>query len=228
MSKYVKAEQGLKNSVIYTDATGKHFRFSSGTWAWRNNNPGNLHPGEVSKRNNQIGVAGKFAVFPDYETGHEALLDCLKTTYADSSIEKLVNGYAPEGENNVAAYIKFLRKRTGIQDDTKIEDFTPEQFEKLWKAIEQMEGYESGVVVEVFQIYQAYREKGAISNYQVSAQWMSKEECLALADAGKMDVEVCTSRMGNPYLRARPDSSFQKKLGSLIIKKPKEQTDVLY
>lgn len=56
MSKYVKAEPRLKHSAIHTNQPGKYFRFSGGTWAWRNNNPGNLRPGDVSKRNNQISV----------------------------------------------------------------------------------------------------------------------------------------------------------------------------
>lgn len=41
MPRYIKAEQGLKHSVIYTDESGRYFRFSGGNWIWRNNNPGN-------------------------------------------------------------------------------------------------------------------------------------------------------------------------------------------
>lgn len=89
MSRYIKAERGLNHSIIYTDDLGRYFRFSGGTWAWRNHNPGNLVPGDVSSRHSQIGTTGKFAIFPDYETGHEALLDCLQTTYAKASIDKL-------------------------------------------------------------------------------------------------------------------------------------------
>ena len=42
MAVYVKAEPGLNHSIIYTDSTGRYFRFSGGSWAWRNHNPGNL------------------------------------------------------------------------------------------------------------------------------------------------------------------------------------------
>lgn len=81
MSRYIKAELALNHTVIYSDDSGKYFRFSGGTWAWRNHNPGNLVPGEISARHNQIGSTGKFAIFPDYENGHLALLDSLHTTY---------------------------------------------------------------------------------------------------------------------------------------------------
>ncbi len=62
---YISAKQASKNTVIYTNSLGKRFRFSGGTWTWRNQNPGNLRTGYVSRRYNQIGKAGGFAVFPD-------------------------------------------------------------------------------------------------------------------------------------------------------------------
>lgn len=45
MKPFVRAVGGLRHSVIYTDADGRHYRFYDGTWAWRNHNPGNLRPG---------------------------------------------------------------------------------------------------------------------------------------------------------------------------------------
>ena len=38
MKQFVRAVGGMKNSVIYTDTDERHFRFSEGTWAWRNHN----------------------------------------------------------------------------------------------------------------------------------------------------------------------------------------------
>lgn len=69
MSRFIKALAGPKNTVIYIDASAQKVQFSGGTRTWRNQNPGNLVSGSVSRRNNQIGKAGGFAVFPDYETG---------------------------------------------------------------------------------------------------------------------------------------------------------------
>ena len=72
MKQFVDAFPGVKHTVIYTDLDGKHFRFSGGTWAWRNHNPGNLRPGKISRRHNQIGETYGFAIFPDVESGHNA------------------------------------------------------------------------------------------------------------------------------------------------------------
>ena len=101
---FIKAEPVMKRSVIYTDEA---FRYSGGSLAWRNNNPGNLRPSAISKKHGQIGGVFKFAVFPDYDSGHLALLDVLKITYGNSSIDELMDHYAPPSENNMARYKKY-------------------------------------------------------------------------------------------------------------------------
>ena len=55
MKQFVSAFPGVRHTVIYTDIDEKHFRFSGGTWTWRNHNPGNLYADTVSKQHNQIG-----------------------------------------------------------------------------------------------------------------------------------------------------------------------------
>jgi hypothetical protein len=51
VNKYISAISGPKHTVIYTDTDGKKYEYSKGDPAWRNNNPGNLKSGDVSKRN---------------------------------------------------------------------------------------------------------------------------------------------------------------------------------
>lgn len=225
MPRYVKAEEGSKSSVIYTDDAGRYFRFSVGTWAWRNHNPGNCVPGKVSKRNSQIGKAGGFAIFPDKETGHRALLDCLHNTYKNASIDDLVEAYAPaKGGNNVKRYKKFLRDKTGIRDDKKVKNFTTSEFEKLWRAIEQMEGYKEGTIVEVFEITEVHKDNSAIYDYKVHKKgWLSKSECISLAKQGKLDMVICTSRLGHTYLRTRTGSSINSNLNSIVVKDEKKE-----
>jgi hypothetical protein len=220
MPHFIKAELALNHSIIYMDDSGKYFRFSEGTWAWRNHNPGNLVPGAVSRRNNQIGTTGKFAIFPDYKAGHSALLDCLQTTYAKASIDDLVQAYAPEKDgNNVKKYTKFLRDKTGVSDDKKVKDFTPGEFNKLWHAIEQMEGYKEGAIIEVFPIIEVYKNKHGIYGYHVKKKsWVSKSECINLTKKGKLDLVVCTSRLGVNYLRARVGSSVNGSLNHMVVK----------
>lgn len=127
--KYIKAEPGPGTSVIYTDTDGKQWKFEGATRPWRNHNPGNLVSGNVSKRNGAIGKAGGFAVFPDYETGHGALLDSLRNVHSNKDIPALMKVYAPPQENDTKKYIAFIRRRTGVKGSKKIKDFSDKEFE---------------------------------------------------------------------------------------------------
>jgi hypothetical protein len=87
---YVKAKVGPPNvgekefTVQYFDRQGNMVIRSQGTVAWRCNNPGALLQSaySTSKDRRCIGIAGNsgytYAVYPDYETGHEALVVMLK------------------------------------------------------------------------------------------------------------------------------------------------------
>ena len=224
MSRYIKAETGINHSVIYTDDAGKHFRFSGGTWAWRNHNPGNARPGKISKKHHQIGVTYNLAIFPSDKDGHLALLDVLKITYANSSIDEMMEHFAPPKENNTARYRKFLHEFTGVKGDKKVKDFTASEFEKLWKGIERWEGSKEGSVIEVFKITQTRINKnGVIFSFCIEGDdWITKDQCLELANKGQVELEICTSRLGNTYLRTPPKGTFQDALDNLLDKKHKE------
>lgn len=89
---FVKAKSGPPNcgdqeslfTVQYFDEEGNMTIRGGGTVAWRCNNPGNLRASSYSKsaKRRAIGTAGyrenEYAVYPDYETGHEALVVMLK------------------------------------------------------------------------------------------------------------------------------------------------------
>ena len=120
-----------KHSVIYTADDGTTIKYSGGDPAWRTNNPGNLWSGKVSKRNNQIGKFGNFAIFPDYPTGHAALLDSLRTTHWNKSLKDMIGDYAPEHENKTSRYLRFLRKATGVKDDRKLKDLSTDQVDAV-------------------------------------------------------------------------------------------------
>src|SRR6185295_15732698 len=121
---------------------------------------------------------------------------------------------APADENNTIAYTKFLYKATGVERDKKVKDFTPQEFEKFWKAIEKMEATKKGEIIEVFEITEVRKnKKGSLFSYCIEGdEWMSKKECIELAAQGRIDLEVCISRLGNTYLRKAPSSFFQKSL----------------
>jgi len=211
-SKYIKAESGPGRSVIYTDRNGKRWMFKGGNRPWRNHNPGNLVVGNISKRNGAIGVAGGFAVFPSYEIGHAALLDSLKAQHGSKDIDALMRVYAPPHENPTEKYIKFIRKRVNIRDFKKIKDFSSLEFENLWKAIEDMEGWgkhEGTIVLDVEKkkVTGVRKDrKGTIQFYLIDGiGWVSKTEGIGLAAQGTVDAVVATSPKGNKFLRANPN-----------------------
>jgi len=210
MSKFISAKEGLKRSVIYTDEVGKQFEYFGGDPCWRTNNPGNLRPADVTKRNNQIGKALGFAVFPDYQTGHKALIDCLKNVYGNSTIPFTIKKFAPPKENNTKLYIKFVLKKVGVSQKIKVTELSDEQFQKLWKAIEKMEGGKVGTIKEIslkLKIIKVQKNrKGTIVAYYITELgWVSKADGIKLVKNGKIDAVIATSRSGNLFLRTRPD-----------------------
>jgi len=207
----VKAKEGPGNSVIYVDTDGRFWIAQRGDRNYRNNNPGNLVPGAVSKRNGQIGVAARFAVFPTEEAGWNALRDSLRSTYGSKTITEMVPSYAPDHENDTVAYLKNLLKKTGLPADKKIKDFTVDEFETLVKAIVHNEGKDRPNLTELppgkNRISRVMKdEKGTIVQYEVEILgWLSKPEAVAYAKAGIVDAVIAISSAGNFYLRTRPD-----------------------
>jgi hypothetical protein len=212
MPKYTKARQGPKGSVIYTDSDGNEWIFDGGFIPWRNQNPGDLVPGNVSRRNGSIGSANGFAVFPDYKTGHAALLDSLKTVHGDQDIPALMHDYAPPSDNNnTDRYIRFIRNKTGVKGDKKVRNFSKAEFEKLWRAIEAFEGWgKKPGTIRSFQkkarVIGVHLDKhGIIDRYNIEGYgWVSKDEGIALTQQGKVDAVVAISPHGHPFLRGRP------------------------
>ena len=148
---YYKIQQCKEGPIIFpfvkAEADGidvKYFRESSngvvrsgGSRSWRNNNPGNIR---IAK--NQIGTAGGFAVFADYETGFSAIIDLLQTDrYYSASILDAISTYAPPNENDTKNYQKLIASFTGLDITKKIKDLTPEELSSVAAAIQRIEGY---------------------------------------------------------------------------------------
>lgn len=208
--------------MIYTDIDGRHFRFSGGTWAWRNHNPGNLRPKSKkhTKFRNQIGVVDNFVVFPTDELGHEALIKDLKINYMNDSIDQMILHFAPPGENNTKRYAKILHDGTGVYDDRPLKKFTPIQFKKLWETIQRFEGYKVGKITEVFRIVKVeVIKKDLYQFYLENNRSITEKKCIAMAKSNKLELEVCTSDLGNIFLRTPPKSIFQKPLHTIRKKR---------
>ena len=113
-----------------------------GSRSWRNNNPGNLEYSDFAKRHGAIGTDGRFAIFPDYQTGRDAKSKLLFDTnsYKDLTLAQAINRYAPASENNVPAYIKA----TGANPSMKMSEFSQEQRTKLLDNMQKHEGWTEG------------------------------------------------------------------------------------
>jgi hypothetical protein len=208
--KYIKAEEAPGSSVKYFDDKGKIWQFVGGTRTWRNQNPGNMVVGDYSRNNGMIGKAGGFAVFPDYETGHNALLILLIKKYGNFDLVKLMEKFAPPHENKTKRYIKFITKQTGVKESVKIQNYSKSEFAKLWVAIERFEGWKIGTIREYStkgQITKVKKDKrGKITAYLVDGfGWIMKKEAIELTNLKKVDA-VVVKRGRSIFLRSRPNN----------------------
>jgi hypothetical protein len=93
-----------------------------GTYAYVNNNPGNLI--YVGQAGATLGTGG-FASFPTYDAGYQALLNQIQL-YANKgmTIQDMMNVYAPAGQggNNPTSYANTVATALGVSPDTLVSD----------------------------------------------------------------------------------------------------------
>ena len=177
---YVKAKVGPANvgdsprkfTVHYFDEAGNLTIRSEGTRAWRCNNPGALlkSPYSVSKRRRAIGSAGdeknEYAVYPDYETGHEALVLMLRgNIYGPLTLEQASKRYVQEDPNHGPKIAKMAK----LDLNRTIRSLSDEEFERYWKAIENNERWEVGSedFIHRWHISAVHKKRGVIFEYLV-------------------------------------------------------------
>lgn len=131
--------------VIYVCDNGLTIRRSGGSRAWRNNNPGCIRYSDFARQMGAVGSAGGFAVFPDEQTGMNAIGALLRSDkYISLTIADAIAKYAPPHENDTQGYKQHLQKMTGLSTDSKICDLTDEQIQKVVRAISIIEGWKAG------------------------------------------------------------------------------------
>lgn len=80
----------------------------------RNHNPGNIEDGEFARNHGATGSDGRFAIFPDDQTGMAALTALLNSkAYAGLSVDDAIKKYAPPTENDTATYTANVKKTLG-------------------------------------------------------------------------------------------------------------------
>lgn len=138
-ARHVRTENG-QSAVEYfdTDWNKTETRIGGGRM-WRNNNPGNLRGGKDAIGTDRNG----FAIFPDLETGRQAQADLLRndSRYKGKTIEEMIPIYAPAADgNDVKGYAKDIGDFSGLDLKKKIEDLSPEEYDRLMEAIRRREG----------------------------------------------------------------------------------------
>jgi len=88
---------------------------AKGNRNFRNNNIGNIEYGPFAKANGAIGSDGRFAVFPDNETGAKAMESLIfgSNSYRNLPLSKAIGRYAPKFENDTAGYASKVLAAVG-------------------------------------------------------------------------------------------------------------------
>lgn len=138
------------NDVIFVATDGQEYKHIGGTRAWRNNNPGNIRMSEFSKRMGAIGSAGGFAVFPNEQTGSNAVKQLLRSkNYQNKTIAGAISRYAPPSENNTAAYNNSIARLTGLDINRSMSTLTEQELDNVVNAIRQIEGWKPGKIEKI-------------------------------------------------------------------------------
>jgi hypothetical protein len=117
----------------------------------RNNNPGNLRPGDNWQ--GMAGVSDNFIVFKDVFYGCRALATDISNKYFSGldSVTKIINKYAPPMENNTIAYINAVSNAIGVSPTAKI-DLTKDMLFKFMRAVIMHENGSQGSMITDAQI----------------------------------------------------------------------------
>ena len=118
----------------------------TGSRNWRNNNPGNIEYGNFAKSHGAIGTDGRFAVFPDYQTGRQAKASLIfdSSSYRNKTIAGVISRYAPSFENDTNAYTNAVASAVGVSSSTKVRDLSERQKSAMLDAMERVEGFREG------------------------------------------------------------------------------------
>lgn len=145
MAKYVKVIAADAGWTKVQDEDGNVFTIK-GDRNWRNNNPGNLEYGPFAKAHGAIGTDGRFAVFPDVQTGDAARSSLQFEKYGNLTLEQMIAKYAPSNENNTESYTNQVANAAGVSRGTLMKDLTPEQRQRFLDAQKKVEGFRIGKV----------------------------------------------------------------------------------
>ncbi len=91
----------------------------------RNHNPGDIEAGKFALAHGAIGSDGHFAIFPDDQTGFEAMQALLASAYRGLTIEQALDKWAPSTENWTNVYVAHVCEWTGLHPTDLIDSHLP-------------------------------------------------------------------------------------------------------
>lgn len=149
---YMHNGERIFNFVIYEDEIVRgqpHMRNHPGTYAWLNNNPGNItgqpggpdygqYPGKFNWHN--------LLIFPDWDTGMAAIAQLLRSPkYGNLSLTDAFSRYAPASDgNDPVGYAQKVADSLGLPTSTTIAELDDDQMVVAQNAISDMEGAVAG------------------------------------------------------------------------------------
>jgi uncharacterized protein (TIGR02594 family) len=151
----VKPKQGTfvramfsPNRVVYEADDGTEVVRIGGTRSWRNKNPGNIEgKSGFARKVGAISNDGRFAIFPDEDTGFVAIKKLLSAPdgpYSNLTLAGAINKYAPPDENDTAAYLKSVSAQANVSTVTLISALNDFQLGAVATAIKKIEGWRPG------------------------------------------------------------------------------------
>jgi hypothetical protein len=196
-------------TVQYVDENGDMTIRSRGKRAWRCNNPGNLCKSSysMSKKRRAIGSAGdgkdEYAVYPDYETGHEALILMLRgNVYSPLTLREASRKFVPSDPDHIHKIVRL----TKFDPERTIKSLNDKEFKIYWEAIEENEGWEEGQedFIEKWYISGVHKKRKVIYEYFIErnkGERISKETAIALASHNRLHATLVHMKNGSMFLR---------------------------
>ena len=135
------------HDVIIRHSDGSTETRTGGSHTWRSDNPGAIEAGDFANDQGAIGAHGGLTVFPDEATGEAAQSALLTSVYGNSTIDQMIEAWAPPKENNTARYQALVNQWTGLPGNTRVGDLTPAQLASVMAAQRRMEGWWTGTVI---------------------------------------------------------------------------------
>lgn len=143
----VKSVHSDNGDVVYKYKNGAVKKRVGGSRAWRNNNPGCIRG---ASEFGAMGKSGGFAIFPDEETGMNAIIQLLRSEkYCNLTIANAVSKWAPPHENDTENYKKRLQGMTGLPISLRVGDLSDDDIVKVQSAIRVLEGWKEGDEIEI-------------------------------------------------------------------------------